>query len=204
MQHSPEDDIVSPLQYRRSKGDLRQLLTDPPEGILARPLNSTLSYWQASIKGPPDCPYEEGLFFLHLEMPKSYPMEPPIAKFITRIFHPNVSYHGDIGIDVLRHNWNPVWTLPKVLVIIQSLLTDPYCQISMEPEIAKFCESDREGFNAVAREWTKKYAKLHLTSWFTKIILSNHIFSVKRNWNMKQTPYKSPWKWKILIHGCSD
>ena len=168
MQHSPEDDIVSPMQYTRSKRDLKRLLTDPPEGILARPLDSTLSYWQASIKGPPDCPYEEGLFFLHLEMPKSYPMEPPIAKFITRIFHPNVSYHGDIGIDVLRHNWNPAWSLPTVLVIIQSLLTDPYCQISMEPEIAKFCESDREGFNAVAREWTKKYAKLHLTSWLQK------------------------------------
>ena len=164
MQHPPEDDIVNSLPKRQLKRYLKELLTDPPEGILARPLDSTLSYWQASIKGPPDCPYEEGLFFLHLEMPKSYPMEPPIAKFITRIFHPNVSYHGDIGIDVLRHNWSTAWSLPMVLVIIQSLLTDPYCQISMEPEIAKFCESDREGFNAVAREWTKKYAKLHLTS----------------------------------------
>ena len=63
-------------------------------------------------------------------------MEPPIAKFITRIFHPNVSYHGDIGIDALRHNWSLALTIPKVLVSIRSLLTDPYCQISMEPEIA--------------------------------------------------------------------
>lgn len=207
MQHSPEDDIVHSWRNKRLKSELKGLLTDPPEGIRARPLDSTLSYWQASIKGPPDCPYEEGLFFLHLEIPKSYPMRPPIAKFITRIFHPNVSYHGDIGIDALGHNWSLALTIPKVLVSIRSLLTDPYCQISMEPEIASFCESDREGFNSVAREWTKKYAKLHLTSWFTKIILNNHknyIFSVKRNWNMKQTPYKSPWKWKILIHGCSD
>ncbi len=136
---------------------------DPPEGIRACPLDNSLSYWQASIKGPPECPYEGGLFFLHLEIPKSYPMRPPIPKFITRIFHPNVSYHGDIGMDMLAHNWSLALTIPKVLVSIQSLLTDPYCHISMEPEIARLCENDREEFDRIAREWTVKYAQLHMT-----------------------------------------
>ena len=136
---------------------------DPPDGIRACPLDSSLSYWQASIKGPPESPYEGGLFFLHLEIPKSYPMRPPVVKFTTRIFHPNVSYHGDIGMDALRHNWSLALTIPKVLVSIQSLLTDPYCHISMEPEIAEFCKRDSDGFDMVAREWTVKYAQLHLT-----------------------------------------
>ena len=90
-------------------------------------------------------------------------MRPPIPKFITRIFHPNVSYHGDIGMDMLRHNWSLALTIPKVLVSIQSLLTDPYCEISMEPEIAQLCDSDRGEFDRIAREWTVKYAQLHRT-----------------------------------------
>ena len=90
-------------------------------------------------------------------------MRPPIVKFITRIFHPNVSYHGDVGIDALRHNWSLALTIPKVLVSIQSLLTDPYCYVSMEPEIADFCEKDREEFDRIARDWTVKYAQLHMT-----------------------------------------
>ena len=169
LQHSPEDNLVNTWRNKRLKSELKGLLTDPPEGIRACPLDNSLSYWQASIKGPPECPYEGGLFFLHLEIPKSYPMRPPIPKFITRIFHPNISYHGDIGMDMLRHNWSLALTIPKVLVSIQSLLTDPYCEISMEPEIAQLCDSDREKFDMIAMEWTVKYAQLHRTCWLTKI-----------------------------------
>ena len=163
LQRSPEDDIVNSWRNKSLKSELKGLIMDPPDGIRACPLDSSLSYWQASIKGPPDSPYEGGLFFLHLEIPKSYPMRPPVVKFTTRIFHPNVNYHGDIGMDALRHNWSLALTIPKVLVSIQSLLTDPYCHISMEPEIAEFCEKERDGFDIIAREWTVKYAQLHLT-----------------------------------------
>ncbi|XP_068725461.1 uncharacterized protein [Montipora capricornis] len=163
VQHFPEDDIINSWRNKRLKSELKGLKMDPPEGICACPLDSSLSYWQASIKGPPSCPYEEGLFFLHLEIPKSYPMRPPIVKFITRIYHPNVSYHGDIGLDTLQHNWSLALTIPKVLVSIQSLMSDPYCQISMEPEVAYLCEKDREVFDRIAREWTRKYAQAYLT-----------------------------------------
>lgn len=163
VQHSPEDKLINSWRNKRLKSELRGILMDPPEGIRARPLDNSLSYWQASIKGPPNCPYEGGLFFLHLEIPKSYPMRPPIPRFITKIFHPNISYHGDIGVDMLGQNWSLALTIPKVLVSIQSLLTDPNCHICMESDIAQLYENDREQFDRVAREWTIKYAQLHMS-----------------------------------------
>lgn len=60
----------------------------------------------------------------------SYPMCPPVVKFLTKILHPNVSRHGDVGIDSIHHNWSLALTLSKVLISVQSLLTDPYCQVS--------------------------------------------------------------------------
>ena len=163
LQHSPEDNLINSWRNKRLKSELRGILMDPPEGIRARPLDNSLSYWQASIKGPPNCPYEGGLFFLHLEIPKSYPMRPPIPRFITKMFHPNISYHGDIGVDMLGQNWSLALTIPKVLVSIQSLLTDPNCHICMESDIAQLYENDREQFDRVAREWTIKYAQLHMS-----------------------------------------
>ena len=79
-------------------------------------------------------------------------------RFITRIFHPNISRHGDVGLDSIHHNWSLALTISKVLISIQSLLTDPYCYVCMEPVIGKLFTKDRTEFNRIARLWTWKYA----------------------------------------------
>ena len=142
----------------RLKNELRTLETDPPEGIAAKPLDKMSLNWQASIRGPSGSPYAGGTFFLFIQIPPTYPLSPPIVRFITRIFHPNVSRHGDIGIDSIQHNWSLALTLSKVLISIQSLLTDPYTKVCMEPEIGKLYENDNSEFKKIAKAWTWKYA----------------------------------------------
>lgn len=85
-------------------------------------------------------------------------MRPPVVRFITRIFHPNISRHGDVGLDSIHHNWSLALTISKVLISIQSLLTDPYCFVCMEPHIAQIYHNQRTEFERVARLWTWKYA----------------------------------------------
>ena len=46
----------------------------------------------------------------------------------------------------------------KVLISIQSLLTDPFTDVCMEPEIGSLYTHNRPMFDAVARKWTWKYA----------------------------------------------
>lgn len=142
----------------RLQQELRLLQTEPPEGIEAVPLDPLCAHWQAAIAGPPDSPYEGGRFLLFLQIPSAYPMKPPIVKFLTKIFHPNISRHGDIGIDSIHHNWSLALTISKVLISIQSLLTDPYCLVCMEPEIGQLYLDDRQAFERTARLWTIRYA----------------------------------------------
>lgn len=59
----------------------------------------------------------------------SYPMHPPVVRFLTKIIHPNVSRHGDVGIDIIQHNWSLALTISKLLLSVQSLLTDPFTQV---------------------------------------------------------------------------
>ena len=55
-----------------------------------------------------------------MKVPLYYPFYPPEVRFLTRILHPNVSRHGDVGIDlILQHNWSCGMTLSKVLISIQ-------------------------------------------------------------------------------------
>lgn len=142
----------------RLRNELRTLRSDPPEGIQASPLDKMSLHWQASIRGPAGSPYEGGTFFLYIQIPHSYPLCPPIVRFITKIFHPNVSRHGDIGIDSIQHNWSLALTISKVLISIQSLLTDPYTKVCMEPEIGRLYDSDKKLFECVAKFWTWNYA----------------------------------------------
>ncbi|XP_028392332.1 uncharacterized protein LOC114516918 isoform X2 [Dendronephthya gigantea] len=109
------DDVPNSWRNKRLRSELKQLLVDPPDGIRACPIDDEYSNWQASIAGPPDSVYENGVFYLHLELPRSYPMMPPRVRFLTRILHPNINRHGDIGIDCLRANWSLALTIPKVL-----------------------------------------------------------------------------------------
>ncbi|KAG8231127.1 hypothetical protein J437_LFUL010453 [Ladona fulva] len=158
----------------RLRSELKNLRTDPPEGIRATPLDRECCHWQATITGPTGSPYEGGLFYLYLQVPysyneasnhifvfhltKSYPMFPPVVRFVTRIFHPNVSRHGDVGIDSIHYNWSLALTLSKVLISVQSLLTDPYTEVCMEPRVGELYNQDRKTFEDVARAWTWRYA----------------------------------------------
>ena len=86
-------------------------------------------------------------------------MRPPVVRFITRVFHPNISRHGDIGLDSINHNWSLALTISKILISIQSLLTDPYVHVCMEPKVGQLYRTNRSEFDRIAQIWTWKYAR---------------------------------------------
>lgn len=78
---------------------------------------------RGEIAGPPDTPYEKGTFLLEIHVPETYPFNPPKVKFITKIWHPNISsVTGAICLDILKDNWAAAMTLRTVLLSLQALL----------------------------------------------------------------------------------
>ncbi|CAB4431357.1 unnamed protein product, partial [Rhizophagus irregularis] len=77
------------------------------------------------MMGPPDTPYEGGVFLLDVNIPTDYPMCPPMVKFITKIYHPNIDRNGFICLDILMDNWGPYLNIAGALLSIVSFLTDP-------------------------------------------------------------------------------
>jgi len=62
--------------------------------------------WEATLVGPPHSPYDGGAFRLELLFPSNYPFSPPKVKFLTKIWHPNVSSQtGMICLDILKDQW---------------------------------------------------------------------------------------------------
>lgn len=146
------------MAMKRIKKELADISKDPPSNCTAGPHNDDMFFWDATLFGPRDSPYEGGVFFLRIQFPEDYPFKPPRVGFVTRVYHVNVNDKGGICLDILKDQWSPALTISKVLLSICSLLTDPNPDDPLVPEIAKKFKNDREGFNRIAREWTQKYA----------------------------------------------
>ncbi|KAF5105596.1 hypothetical protein DV452_005162 [Geotrichum candidum] len=146
------------MALKRINKELADLGIDPPSSCSAGPVGDDLFHWQATIMGPADSPYANGVFFLSITFPTDYPFKPPKVGFTTKIYHPNINSNGSICLDILKDQWSPALTISKVLLSICSLLTDPNPDDPLVPEIAHVYKTDRSRYETTAREWTRKYA----------------------------------------------
>ena len=131
---------------------------DGTENFQLTMMHDSILHWEATLFGPAGTPYENGIFNLHILVPKNYPFEPPKVRFINRIYHCNVSSGGNICIDILKDEWSPALTLCKVIMSISSLLCECNPDDPMEIEIANLYKNDVEKHDCQAREWTRLYA----------------------------------------------
>ncbi|KAE8629404.1 hypothetical protein XENTR_v10000481 [Xenopus tropicalis] len=66
-------------------------------------VDENFSELRGEIAGPPDTPYEGGRYQLEIKIPETYPFNPPKVRFITKIWHPNISsVTGAICLDILK------------------------------------------------------------------------------------------------------
>ena len=143
----------------RLKKELSELQKDTNAGVTVTPKGDQLTELEGTITGPDDTPYAGGFYRISISIPSGYPFEPPKMKFLTKVWHPNISSQtGAICLDILKEQWSPALTISKVLLSICSLLTDPNPDDPLVPEIAQIYKTDPNRYAELAKEWTRKYA----------------------------------------------
>jgi ubiquitin-conjugating enzyme (huntingtin interacting protein 2) len=107
------------------------------------------------ISGPPNTQYSGGIFEIGIVLGDGYPVIPPVFKFFTNIWHPNISsLTGTIRLDALNYKWNPYMSLSNVLLMIQSLLSAPEPNIPQDSVVAYQYLNEPKLFDKTARYWT--------------------------------------------------
>jgi ubiquitin-conjugating enzyme E2 D/E len=121
--------------------------------------SNNIKHWNATIKGPENSLYQNGIFKLDITIGDDYPFKPPKIFCITPIYHPNINLKsGAICLDILKTSWSPALTMPKILLSISSLLSDPNPNDPLEPEIANQYKNNRELYDTTVKEYVCKFA----------------------------------------------
>jgi len=152
---------MTSLAHRRLLRDFKQVTANAPEGISASPVGDNLFKWTAIVLGPPDTPWEGGVWKLDMSFLPDYPQTPPVVRFCSEMFHPNVFQDGQICLDLLRGpGWSPSYDVCAVLLAIQSLLADPDTHASPEgganPDAESLFVRDRQSYNAKVKALVDK------------------------------------------------
>ena len=74
-----------------------------------------------------------------ISLDDQYPFVPPKMRFLTRVWHPNISSQsGAICLDVLKDQWSPALTLKTALLSLQALLASPQPD---DPQVKPCCHN---------------------------------------------------------------
>uniref|UniRef100_A0A7S3NI41 E2 ubiquitin-conjugating enzyme n=1 Tax=Aureoumbra lagunensis TaxID=44058 RepID=A0A7S3NI41_9STRA len=144
----------------RVKKELSELQRDTKSGVLVELKSDDLQELQGTIKGPEGTPYEGGTYKISIQIPKGYPFEPPKMKFLTKIWHPNISSQtGAICLDILKDQWSPALTIKTALLSLQALLCSPEPDDPQDAQVATMYLNNYEKFSQTAKFWTATYAQ---------------------------------------------
>ncbi|KAL9083846.1 MAG: hypothetical protein Q9159_005522 [Coniocarpon cinnabarinum] len=150
--------MASAALPKRILKETERLQSEPVPGISAVPHKDNLRYFEVTIDGPSQSPYEGGVFNLELFLPDDYPMTPPKIRFLTKIYHPNIDKLGRICLDVLKSNWSPALQIRTILLSIQALLGAPNPDDPLANDVAQHWKTNEPEAISEAKKWTKNYA----------------------------------------------
>jgi ubiquitin-conjugating enzyme E2 D/E len=122
-------------------------------------VNNDKRHWKIVFEGSKYSPYEDGFFTLELLFNKgTFPKCGPEAKFITKMFHPNIDTDGHVCINHLN-SWEPTISITSVIFGILEILDNPIASGGYFNEARKLLEKDEEQYFKKVEEYTLTYAK---------------------------------------------
>jgi len=150
---------VAPQVVRAVGKQIHTLATETMEGVQVILNEEDLTDVQAIVDGPPGTPYTGGAFRVKLVLGKDYPVSPPKAFFLTKIFHPNVGPQGEICVNTLKKDWKPDLGIKHILLTIKCLLIVPNPESALNEEAGKLLLEQYDNYCARAKLYTEIHAK---------------------------------------------
>eukprot|EP00768_Dysnectes_brevis_P004208 gnl/Dysnectes_brevis/3001_a3701_1032.p1 GENE.gnl/Dysnectes_brevis/3001_a3701_1032~~gnl/Dysnectes_brevis/3001_a3701_1032.p1 ORF type:complete len:908 (-),score=263.23 gnl/Dysnectes_brevis/3001_a3701_1032:61-2784(-) len=148
-------------QIRRLMFELRNLKTNIEQHPYIediRIVKDDITLWRVALRGPESTPYAGGVFVIWVSFPPEYPSLAPVVRFVTPIYHCNISRGGKVCHPILNTEWYQSCSMFELLSHLVGLLMHPCPDDPLDSERATLFFSHRENYDRLAREVTESYA----------------------------------------------
>mmetsp|Transcript_9696 Transcript_9696/g.17389 ORF Transcript_9696/g.17389 Transcript_9696/m.17389 type:complete len:222 (+) Transcript_9696:144-809(+) len=143
---------------KRRHQDMMKLMMSDYEVLI--PDESCMHDFYVKFDGPPETPYENGSWKIHVTLPADYPFKSPSIGFKNRMFHPNVDdISGSVCLDVINQTWSPMFNLVNIFEqFLPQLLRYPNPTDPLNGEAAALLMRDPDAYNLRIRDHVRQYA----------------------------------------------
>ncbi|XP_041956477.1 uncharacterized protein LOC121715138 isoform X4 [Alosa sapidissima] len=144
---------------RRIMEELKSLHCDPHPYCSVFPSDTDFTFWKILMQGPPDTPYENGVFELYCQFGDAYPVKPPLVRFITPVYHCNVNNVGRICHNIFDRNYSANITMREILNAVYGLLIAPEPDDPLDSVLAEEFITSPDTYKEKAQKNTEAIAK---------------------------------------------
>ncbi|KAH9623809.1 hypothetical protein KSS87_007046 [Heliosperma pusillum] len=134
---------------KRLQSELMSLMMSGDPGISAFPEEDNIFTWKGTIQGSKGTVFEGTEYKLVLRFPNDYPFKPPVVKFETACFHPNVDGLGNICLDIFQDKWSSAYDVRTILLSLQSLLGEPNTSSPLNTQAAALWSNQEGGYKCL-------------------------------------------------------
>jgi len=113
--------------------------------------------WKGVISGPRGSPYANGRWLVTIVFPDSYPFAAPVVRFVTPIYHCNVSSDGRTCLNAAK-DWSPSFTIATLMSEVNDLLLRPNIDDPLDGYKATLYQDNRAEYEASASRMTLLHA----------------------------------------------
>ncbi|KAL4441852.1 hypothetical protein ABPG77_003768 [Micractinium sp. CCAP 211/92] len=143
---------------RRREQDVMKLMMSDWKVEL---VEDNISEFHVVFRGPPDSPYEGGMWRVHVELPEAYPYKSPSIGFVNKIYHPNIDEGaGSVCLDVINQTWSPMFDLVNVFeTFLPQLLLYPNPSDPLNGEAAALHMRDPVAYQKKVKDYVARFAR---------------------------------------------
>ncbi|EGC31576.1 hypothetical protein DICPUDRAFT_82544 [Dictyostelium purpureum] len=101
---------------------------------------------------PTDGLYQGAPFQFTINIPSTYPYDPPKVHCDTLVYHPNIDLEGHVCLNILRQDWVPVLNIGTVIFGLMTLFLEPNPNDPLNKDAAQLMIDNKKSFEQNVRQ----------------------------------------------------